>query len=180
MMTKKEMIALAKREGFSRAAVTDTSRIVFDPAFRPYCAENLCGQYGANHSCPPDCGTPEEMKSRVLSYPHALVLQTEWEIESFSQREKLLFGKTVHNDAMFRVIAAMREAGHEGFMIGASGCSLCKPCARAKGLPCAFPSMQYSCMSAYCIYVKRLAEDCGMNCDYQNGVLPYFGMFVFR
>ena len=40
-------------------------------------------------------------------------------------------------------------------MIGASGCSLCTPCALAEGLPCRFPDLRYSCMSAYCIFVKE-------------------------
>ena len=95
-------------------------------------------------------------------------------------KEKLIFGKKCHIEAMFRMIGALREAGHEGFMIGASGCSLCKPCAMAKGEPCRFPSRRYSCMSAYCIYVKKLAEECGIRYDYVNGSLPYFGTFIFR
>ena len=179
-MKTEEILAIAKKEGFTGAAVISTDRVIFDPAFRPYCAENLCGQYGANYSCPPDCGTPEEMKERVLAYPYALVLQTEWEIRDFSEKEKLQFGKKSHNKAMFRLIEALRKAGHEGFMIGASGCSLCKPCAMAKGEPCRFPELRYSCMSAYCIYVKKLAEDCGIRYNYENGSLPYFGAFIFR
>ena len=55
-MTAEQMVQYAYEEGFSAAAVVDTADIVFDPSFRPYCEENLCGQYGANYSCPPDCG----------------------------------------------------------------------------------------------------------------------------
>ena len=67
-MTAEQMVQYAYEEGFSAAAVVDTSDIVFDPSFRPYCEENLCGQYGANHSCPPDCGTPEEIAGVPQSY----------------------------------------------------------------------------------------------------------------
>ena len=52
-MEQEKMIAYAIEEGFAAAAIVDTDKIVFDPAFRPYCAENLCGQYGVNFSCPP-------------------------------------------------------------------------------------------------------------------------------
>ena len=178
-MTNEQIIQCAIEEGFSSAAIVDTSEIVFDPGFRPYCEENLCGQYGANYSCPPDCGTPELMKQKVLTHKKALVVSTEWEIEDFSQTDKLKEAKSLHNAAMLSLIKKLKTDGHDGFMVGASGCSLCKPCKLTSGEPCAFPDMMYSCMSAYCIFVKKLAEDCNMNYDYKNKILPFFGMYVF-
>ena len=79
-MTEAEMIQCAIDEGVAAAAIVDTTQIVFDLSFRPYCEENLCGQYGANYSCPPDCGSPEEMKQRILAHKKALVLQTVWNV----------------------------------------------------------------------------------------------------
>lgn len=75
-MNKDTLIRLALDHGFSAAALIDTSEIVFDASFRPYCEENLCGSYGANYSCPPDCGTPKEMERQMLSFNYALVFQT--------------------------------------------------------------------------------------------------------
>ena len=178
-MNKEKIIELSTLEGFHQAAVIETERIVFDPSFRPYCKENLCGQYGANYSCPPDCGTPEQMKQRVLAYKKALVLCTKWEVGDLSQTEKLKEAKAFHNTAMLRLVKRLREEGLPGLMVGSSGCSLCKPCKVTKGEPCEYPDLRYSCMSAYCIYVKRLAEDCGMEYDYRNGILPFFSMYVF-
>ena len=178
-MTDCEIITLAIAEDFKQAEIIDTNKIVFDAAFRPYCEENLCGQYGANYSCPPDCGTPELMKQKVLAHKKALVVSTECEIEDFSKTDKLKEAKNIHNAAMFRLIKKLREEGHQGFMIGSSGCTLCKPCKLVIGEPCEHPEMMYSCMSAYCIWVKKLAEDCNMNYDYKNKILPFFGMYVF-
>lgn len=179
-MTYRQIKESALEEGFSKAEIIDTDKIVFDPAFRPYCEENLCGQYGANYSCPPGCGTPEQMKQKVISYKKALVLQTEWEITDFSQNNKLKDARSAHNAAMFRLIKRLREDGHDGFMIGASGCTLCSPCLLPSGEPCRHPDLQYSCMSAYCIYVKKLADDSGMNYNYKHGILPFFGMYIFN
>ena len=178
-MTEREIKEAALAEGLLQAEILDTDKIVFDASFRPYCEENLCGQYGANYSCPPDCGTPAEMKQKVLAHKKTLVVRTEWEIADFSEEEKLREARVFHNAAMLRLIKKLRENGHQGFMIGASGCMLCRPCKKALGEPCAHPDMTYSCMSAYCIWVKKLAEDAGMNYDYQNKILPFFGMYVF-
>ena len=79
-MTESEMVALAQAEGFC-AAVIDTGEIEFDPQFRDFCAENLCGKYGANYACPPDCGTVQEMEERARQYRQDLVptVKSVWE-----------------------------------------------------------------------------------------------------
>lgn len=179
IMTAEQMIQYAYDEGFAAAAVIDTARIIFDPTFRPYCEENLCGQYGVNYACPPDCGSPEEMKQKVLSHKKALVLQTIWQVADFSDTPAIKQGKASHNAAAIRLMKHLREQGCDGFLVGASGCALCSPCAKKLGQPCRFPELQYSCMSAYCIFVKKLADACCMEYDCGDGLVAFFGMYVF-
>lgn len=178
-MTHEQILELAIRSGFADAAIVDTDQIVFDPSFRPYCAENLCGQYGANYSCPPDCGSPEEMKNRILSHKKALVLQTVWQVRDYSDAPAIKAAKRGHNAAELKLVAALRENGHGGIIVGASGCALCTPCAQTAGLPCRYPELKYSCMSAYCIFVRKLAELCKMEYDCGEGLLALFGMYAF-
>lgn len=177
-MTEQMIIKAAKDEGFASAAVIDTSEIVFDPAFRPYCAKNLCGKYGVNYSCPPDCGTPDEMKARVLEHKHALVLQTVWPISDYRDGAAIKKAKGQHNAAALRLMKHLREEGHDGFTIGSSGCNLCETCAITNGEPCKFPDLKFSCISAFCIHARKLAESAGMEYD-GNGTLPLFGVYVF-
>lgn len=178
-MTDAQIVHLAEDSGFASAAIVDTSRIIFDPSFRPCCEENLCGQYGANYTCPPDCGTPEAMKQKILAHKKVLVLQTIWEISDYTDTAAIKQAKGGHNRASLALMKQLREAGHPGFLVGASGCSLCTPCRRKLGQPCAFPEQAYSCMSAYCIFVKKLADECGMEYLSGDGLLAFFGMFVF-
>ena len=179
-MLEKDMIQYAIEEGFSAAEIVNTEDIVFDFSFRPYCEENLCGQYGANYSCPPDCGSPEAMKQRILAHKKALVLQTIWEISDYSDASVIKPAKASHNASEIRLVKRLRAAGCDGFIVGASGCSLCSPCKQTLGQPCSFPEFQYSCMSAYCIFVKKLADKCSMEYDCGDGLLAFFGMYVFN
>lgn len=178
-MIQEQMTDYAVQEGFAAVAVIDTGEIVFDPMFRPFCEENLCGQYGANYSCPPDCGSPEAMKQRIVSHKSALVLQSIWEISDYSDMAAIKQAKAAHNAAAGRLAKRLRAEGCQGFLVGASGCALCSPCRRKLNLPCRFPEEQYSCMSAYCIFVKKLADRCGMEYDCGEGLLAFFGMYVF-
>ena len=88
-MSKEEILKYALEQGFSDAAIIETKDIVFDPSFRPCCEENLCGQYGVNYTCPPVCGSPEEMKQKVLSHKYAIVLQSLWEISDYSDKKAI-------------------------------------------------------------------------------------------
>lgn len=178
-MTEEEMIALAVEEGFAGAAVIGTDKIRFDPMFRPFCEENLCGQYGVNHSCPPDCGTPEQMEQRILAHKKGLVLQTIWQIPDYEDKPAIKQAKLGHNTAALRLMKRLRAQGCPGFLVGASGCALCTPCARKEGKSCAFPELQYSCMSAYCIFVRKLAEESGLEYSPAEGLTAFFGMYVF-
>lgn len=178
-MTEEGMLELAYQEGFAAAAIVQTDRIVFDAMFRPFCEENLCGQYGVNYACPPDCGSVEQMKARILAHKKALVLQTTWQVENYSDAPVIKAAKKEHNAAQLRLIRKLRAQGHDGVIVGASGCALCSPCARASSEPCKFPSLKYSCMSAYCVFVRKLAEECGMEYDCGEGLLGLFGMYAF-
>ncbi len=178
-MNFEKYIEYAVEEGFTDAAIVDTSGIVFDPSFRPYCEENLCGQYGVNYTCPPVCGTPEEMKQHILSHKKAIVLQSVWEISDYTDKKTIKHAKGEHNVASIRLAKRMRAEGHDGIIVGASGCALCTPCAMTEGKPCNFPDFAFSCMSAYCIFVRLLAESCHMTYACENNLLPFFGMYVF-
>ena len=178
-MTEEEMIAAAVEEGFAGAAVIETDQIVFDPMFRPFCEENLCGQYGINHSCPPSCGTPEEMKQKIIAHKKALILQTIWEMPDLEDKEAIRQAKRGHNTAALRLMKQFREKDCPGFLVGASGCALCSPCALKNGKACAFPELKYSCMSAYCIFVRKLAEASGLEYSPGDGLTAFFGMYVF-
>ena len=178
-MTTEDMIALAAEEGFAAAAVINTAEIPLDASFRPLCEENLCGKYGVNYSCPPACGSPEDMRLRLLSRKHALVLQTIWEIADYGDSKAVRAAKTAHNAATIRLARTLRAQGLDGILVGASGCALCDECAIVRGEPCRVPEFCYSCMSAYCIFVRELAERCGLEYDAGPGLLAFFGMYVF-
>jgi predicted metal-binding protein len=93
-MTDSEILALVGGEPILAAAgILPTSALVFEPAYRKYCEDNVCGQYGANYSCPPACGTPEQMKRRALRYRRVLVVQSTWEVPGLKDLEKLARGK---------------------------------------------------------------------------------------
>ena len=179
-MEIQELISIALKAGFYKAEVIDTDKICIDLGFRKYCEENLCGNYGRNYSCPPDCGTAYDMKGQIHRYENALVLQSRWEIDDVSNRENLRSVRLMHNNAMLRIVRQLKNEGYEGVMAGASECLLCDTCQKIKGGECLHPNERYSCLSAYCVNVSSLAKTCSMDYTYKDGVLYFFGMYLFN
>lgn len=177
LMNDKMMIEAALQTGFEAAVIVKTEDIPIDFNFRRYCEENICGQYGGNYSCPPDCGTCEQMQNRITSKRMALVVQSVNRIEDFSSPE-IERAKKRHCGFAIELEKKLKALNIEGFTVGACGCTLCDPCAKKLDMPCKFPDHLYSCMSAYCINVKALCEACGLTYDLSPD-LALFGMYVF-
>ena len=101
-MEEQDILKLAREAGFE-AALLPASQVPTDAKFRPFCEENRCGQYNANYSCPPTCGTPEQMGARIYAGKTALVLKTDWPIESYADTAAIKDAKLSHNRAMLRL-----------------------------------------------------------------------------
>ena len=177
-MEDKEILQLAAEMGF-RSAFVDTADVVQDASFRKFCEDNLCGKYNANYSCPPDCGTVEQVQEKLKTGKRALVLQTIWEIGSYENKQEILESKKSHNAAILRFTDTLRKEGVNGFCLGYGGCPLCDPCKRVENQPCAHPDKKISCMSAYCIDVAKLANTCGLEFAWIPEKLFLFDMFIF-
>ncbi|MDY4969894.1 MAG: DUF2284 domain-containing protein [Lachnospiraceae bacterium] len=173
------IVSMGADAGFTCTAVINTDQITFNPDFRVCCEDNSCGKYGVNYTCPPDCGTTDQMRDRVLAHKYAIVFQTMWETPDTEDKEVIKKCKGKHNSMIRRFIDELDPSYGGGFMIAASGCSLCQECAIVRGEPCLFPDKAASCASAYCIYVEDLAKKCGMEYDCGRGLTAFFGLYVF-
>ena len=178
-MKDTDILKLAGKMGF-HSAVISAKDIPVNGSFRKFCEDNLCGKYNANYSCPPGCGTVEEVHERLLAADKALVLQTIQEIGSYENKEAILESKKILNTDILKLTEDLRKEGLNCFCLGYGGCPLCDPCKQVEGKSCVFPEKRISCMSAYCIDVGKLAEKCGMEFAWVQEKLFLFGMIVIR
>ena len=180
-MTEERMIEIALDAGFANAAVISTDTISFRPEFRMFCEDNACGNYGRNYGCPPVCGTPQEMKERVLAYRHAIVFQSMTEMEDVFNSAATKVLKKQHTSRTLQVLKQYKKEGlpAKGLSIMAGPCNYCETCKMVSGEPCCFPDMRFSCLSAYCIDANKLAEDCGMEISWNTNLASFFSIYCF-
>ena len=153
---------MAAEKGFDDAAVILTEDMVFVPAYRSFCEENVCGKYDVLPTCPPHCGSPDDMKVRALKYSHALVLQTILEGDCYDGR-LTREAKLRHNIMTGEFIAGMKEMISGDILMMGSG-----------------PYKEASCMSAYCLDAQNTAELAGMDCWKDDGRSRFFSLLLFN
>lgn len=176
-MTEKEIIELAMKAGFDHAVFMDVEDLKFDGSLRKYCEENLCGNYGKNHACPPDCGTPREMEEKVRKYSRGLVMQTIQTVDNVMDNGEIRKVRKRHNDMSRDFLKAMKESGQEGLPVMAGPCTVCTVCTREEGKPCRFPEEQSSCLSAYCIQADKMASSCGLTYWCGENKVAFFSLY---
>ena len=177
-MEREEIIALAKKEGFTNVAVILAKQLVFDPELRKYCEENVCGNYGKNYSCPPDCGTPEEMRERTAGYRDAWIFQTIENVGSWENHQRIVEVRAEHNRRSRTLIRQLRERKLDGLAMLAGPCGACETCAGFEGKPCRYPDQVSSCISAYCMKAEQMASDAGLPYWCGDGILAYFSLYL--
>ena len=177
-MTQSQILQTACEYGFL-AKIIPTQDIEVNYDFRRYCEENLCGKYGMNYSCPPDCGTPEQMYKRLTSKSNALVLQLVCDIDGYDNKQNIQNKKNKLNTMVAELSRELKLNELEVIPLGYGGCTFCSPCMRAQGKPCAFPQDKISCISAYCIDAAKLAQKGGFEFEWNEKRLYLFGMILF-
>ncbi|MCF0143363.1 MAG: DUF2284 domain-containing protein [Parasporobacterium sp.] len=179
-MNHNEMIKMALEEGFTEAKMTETSILKFEHEWRKYCEENTCGRYNKNYSCPPHCGTPQEMQDRAQQYKHSLVLRSAWVAKDFINGEELAGDKKNHRDMTNSLVKKFKEQGIEGLVANSGPCTFCSPCKVEAGEECPFPEQRSSCLSAFCINVSTMCDDLGMKISWTDENVNFFSIFMFN
>jgi predicted metal-binding protein len=120
------------------------------------------------------------MQAKVMQYKRLLVVQTAWDVSDVMNTEETAAAKVKHNAISFKILDRLKELGLTSDAMMAGPCKQCKKvCMEMIGEPCPRDYKVYSCLSAYCIDVTKLAETLGMECWCGNTRVLYFSMFMF-
>ena len=180
-MTEQELIQEILKKGVHSAAVLDTARVPFDPELRRYCTPQACRSYGKNWGCPPAVGDIHGLIARARRYGRTLVYETVAQLEDPFDFEGIRAGGLRHKQITNDITPVIRAfTGEDLIQLSAGGCTVCEVCSKAEDLPCRFPDRALHSVSAYGIYVSRLAKICGL--EYNNGenTVTMFGVVFYH
>jgi len=167
----------AKAIGFTEAAPLKIETLQPREDVRAMCAQDKCGAYGKNWTCPPHCGTLEACAAKMQSYRQGILLQTVGKMEKTIDTKAYRRTEQQHLDRFHGLAEAMSLAFPGALFLGCGGCRICKKCAYPD--PCLYPEMACSSMEGYGLLVSQVCRDNGLAYHYGERTITYTACVLF-
>jgi predicted metal-binding protein len=170
----------AKEIGFSATAPLDVSTLVFMPEVRAMCADGKCQRYNTTWSCPPACGTLEEMRDKVQAYSKGILVQTVGKIEDDFDWDKYQEIAELHDKNFHAFWKELKLLYPRVLAMGTGGCTRCDPCTWVVGEPCRFPDDMTASMEACGLLVSQVCTDNDLSYYYGPNTIAYTACFLLE
>jgi predicted metal-binding protein len=158
--------------GFEETGRLNMEALVFMPEVRAMCEADRCKAYGKCWSCPPGCGTLEEISERAKAYQEGIIVQSVGQLEDEFDIETMMEIDKLHVKRFAQFAAAVREIQPDCLPMAAGACSVCETCT-CPDAPCRFPDRAIPSMEAYGLFVSDVCTRSGMKYNYGKCTICY-------
>lgn len=174
---REDPVETALALGFDVALPLDPKALEPRDHVRAMCAQDKCGAYGKNWTCPPACGTLEECRDRMRSYKNGLLLQTVGHMRKDIDSKCYRDTERRHLEQLRTLTEVLRRT-HPGLLaLGAGGCRVCKVCAFPE--PCRFPDRAEASMEAYGLFVTEVCRNCAAEYHHGHRTVTYTACVLY-
>lgn len=173
-MTNEELLKLAEACGFEHFGMLNVPALEFNPAVRDMCAAGRCGMYGKCWTCPPGCGTLEEIAGKAAAYKRGVLLQTTGQMEDDFDVEVMMGSEQLQKERFKAFVTELRKAYPNCLPMSSGACTMCPTCTYPDA-PCRAPHLAIPSMEAYGLVVSKTCEDSGMKYYYGPLTITYSG-----
>lgn len=171
-MKEQELLTLAAECGFDHAAPLNISALEFNPAVRDMCAADRCHSYGRCWTCPPACGTLEEISARAAACHGGVLLQSTGQLEDDFDVETMMETEKLQKERFSAFVSALRAEEPECLPMSSGACTVCPTCTYPDA-PCRFPKLAIPSMEAYGLVVSQVCESSGLPYYYGPRTITY-------
>ena len=172
-----KLSAIAGACGFTHCAPLDVSTLEFLQDVRDMCNAKQCNKFDKTWSCPPACGSLEEMREKVKGYTNGLLVQTVGEIEDSYDWDGIQDTAKRQSENFGRMWDALDKEYESICAMGTGGCIKCEDCTYP-GAPCRFPDRMAASMEACGLYVSKVCTDNGLAYNYGPNKIAFTACFL--
>ena len=177
-MTRKEAVRLAADAGFAGRGIFRAEDLRFLEEVRDMCRADKCGNYGRLWTCPPACGTLDEIRARTGRFAWGIVLQTTEFMEDEFDGEAIENAQETQRERFTEYCGFLRDAGEDFFPMGSGGCGQCGTCTFPDA-PCRFPDKAFPSMEACGLLVTDVCRIAGTPYYYGKNTVTFTACVLF-
>ena len=159
-MTDQELLNLAAECGFDHVNMLNVGALVFQAEVRDMCAADKCRSYGRCWTCPPHCGTLEEITEKARKYSRGVLVQCTGQMEDDYDFETIMDTEKAQKKCFMELVKTLRQQYPNCLPMSAGACSICPTCT-CPDQPCRCPELAIPSMEAYGLWVSKVCEDSG-------------------
>ena len=174
-----EALQIARDAGFEVAEPMDPQKFTFLTEVRDMCEANTCQQWDKKWTCPPACGSLDELKERLLRYQDGVLFQTVAHMETEFDGDGMLEAFQAMGAATTKLLDALFALDEDIWPFGNDGCFKCEECTFPDA-PCRYPDRAYPSMEACGLMVMHVCRDNDVTYYYGPGVVALTGGFLFN
>lgn len=169
-----DQVALQMGEeiGFSHVGMVSAQVLCFREEVRDMCAADRCHMYGKSWTCPPGCGTIEEMAQQAKQYHRGILLQSTGQLEDDFDIETMQETEEIHKARFKAFVDWLRKEKPDCMPMGAGACQICPECTYPDA-PCRFPKLAMPSMEACGLLVSQVCEQAGLPYYYGRQTMTY-------
>lgn len=170
-------IAQAKTLGFDVAVAMNPKTLVARKDIRAMRAEDKCGAYHKNWTCPPAIGTTEQCQQKMRQYKRGILLQSVGQMNKSIDSKCYRETEQRHLQNFLAFAEAIRQEYPNALCLSAGGCRVCKQCAYPE--PCRFPEKAVSSMEGYGLFVTQVCRDAGVPYHHGEKTITYTACVLY-
>ncbi len=163
--------------GFTQAAVLNPACLQAREDVRAMCAQDRCGAYGKNWTCPPHCGTVAQCQMQMQGFSRGILLQTVGHLSKDIDSRGWLRTEQQHLESFSRFCQAIRRQHPQALCLGTGSCRVCKVCAWPEA--CRFPKQAVSSMEGYGLFVTQVCRDAGLPYHHGERTVTYTACVLY-
>ena len=170
-------IEKAKEMGFDVAASIDPQWLTAREDVRAMCAEDKCGAYNKNWTCPPAVGSIQECQQKMRQYTHGILLQSVGRMSKPIDSQCYRETEYRHMSNFYALVEEIRKVHPNALCLGAGGCRICRKCAYPA--PCRYPEKAVSSMEGYGLFVTQVCRDAGVPYYHGEKTITYTACVLY-
>lgn len=171
--------AMAAECGFTNWAPLDVSTLEFRQDVRDMCNADKCDRYDTTWSCPPACGTLDEMRGQAAEYAGGIIVQTVGDLEDSYDWEGIMDTGKRQKENFARMWDEIEMECGDVLALGTGACMRCDKCTYPDA-PCRFPDRMEVSMEARGLFVSKVCTDNGLAYNYGPNKIAFTACFLWK